>query len=102
MVVAKRLICKKKTYNNRGVAQLVARLVRDQEVMGSNPVTPTIEQRKRLVLKGLTFFFFYAQNNWHKSHDQGHVTRLMLTHNNRYSVAINCSLQIPRIKSDGI
>ena len=25
----------------RGVAQLVARLVRDQEVMGSNPVTPT-------------------------------------------------------------
>ena len=26
----------------RGVAQLVARLVRDQEVVGSNPVTPTI------------------------------------------------------------
>ena len=25
----------------RGVAQLVARLVRDQEVVGSNPVTPT-------------------------------------------------------------
>ncbi len=27
--------------NNRGVAQMVARLVRDQEVVGSNPVTPT-------------------------------------------------------------
>ena len=26
---------------NRGVAQLVARLVRDQEAVGSNPVTPT-------------------------------------------------------------
>ena len=26
----------------RGVAQLVARLVRDQEAVGSNPVTPTI------------------------------------------------------------
>ena len=26
---------------SRGVAQLVARLVRDQEVVGSNPVTPT-------------------------------------------------------------
>ena len=26
----------------RGVAQLVARLVRDQEAMGSNPVTSTI------------------------------------------------------------
>ena len=25
----------------RGVAQMVARLVRDQEVVGSNPVTPT-------------------------------------------------------------
>ena len=25
----------------RGVAQLVARLVRDQEAVGSNPVTPT-------------------------------------------------------------
>ena len=26
----------------RGVAQVVARLVRDQEAVGSNPVTPTI------------------------------------------------------------
>ena len=32
------------TKPNRGVAQLVARLVRDQEVVGSNPVTPTIKK----------------------------------------------------------
>ena len=29
-------------FSLRGVAQLVARLVRDQEAVGSNPVTPTI------------------------------------------------------------
>ncbi len=31
-------------YNYRGVAQLVARLVRDQEAMGSSPVTSTIRK----------------------------------------------------------
>ena len=28
--------------NNRGVAQLVARMVRDHEVVGSNPVASTM------------------------------------------------------------
>ena len=32
----------------RGVAQMVARLVRDQEAVGSNPVTPTM----RSIIKG--------------------------------------------------
>ena len=32
----------------RGVAQMVARLVRDQEAVGSNPVTPTM----RSIMKG--------------------------------------------------
>ena len=31
-----------KIQQNRGVAQLVARLVRDQEAVGSNPATSTI------------------------------------------------------------
>jgi hypothetical protein len=31
---------------SRGVAQLVARLVRDQEVAGSNPVAPTLEKTR--------------------------------------------------------
>ena len=30
--------------SRRGVAQLVARIVRDDEVAGSNPVTPTMIQ----------------------------------------------------------
>ena len=36
----------KKLARFRGVAQLVARLVRDQEVVGSNPVTPTRNKKK--------------------------------------------------------
>lgn len=47
---------------NRGVAQLVARLVRDQEVGGSNPPAPIlrieiapIEQATRLLEKDLEF-----------------------------------------------
>ena len=35
----------------RGVAQLVARLVRDQEAVGSNPATPTILS----IHKGFTY-----------------------------------------------
>ena len=37
----------------RGVAQMVARLVRDQEVVGSNPVTPTKDTEI-----SVSFFFF--------------------------------------------
>ena len=50
----------------RGVAQLVARLVRDQEVVGSNPVTPTIQS----VLIGSeypvmdTLLFYFPQNSY--------------------------------------
>ena len=33
--------------SNRGVAQMVARLVRDQEAVGSNPATPTINKTRR-------------------------------------------------------
>ena len=47
----------------RGVAQLVARLVRDQEVVGSNPVTPTNKNGSKLlpffyVLKWIEIEFF--------------------------------------------
>ena len=35
------LLCARKRENQRGVAQMVARMVRDHEVVGSNPVTPT-------------------------------------------------------------
>ena len=41
----------------RGVAQLVARLVRDQEVVGSNPVTPT----RRLKRESLSGLFLYPK-----------------------------------------
>ena len=40
-----------------GVAQLVARLVRDQEAVGSNPVTRT--KAKSLETKGFQGFFFF-------------------------------------------
>ena len=33
---------------HRGVAQMVARMVRDHEAMGSNPVTPTIKNTHAL------------------------------------------------------
>ena len=40
----------------RGVAQLVARMVRDHEVVGSNPVTPTIFSKAFCYLaKGFVF-----------------------------------------------
>lgn len=47
----------------RGVAQLVARLVRDQEAVGSNPVTPTMQS----VLIGSEYpvmdtLLFYVKN----------------------------------------
>ena len=43
----------------RGVAQLVARLVRDQEAMGSNPVTSTTTASDAVMSqqKGNTFVF---------------------------------------------
>ena len=41
----------------RGVAQMVARLVRDQEAVGSNPVTPTIPFVHRQVWR-CTFLFY--------------------------------------------
>ena len=49
---------------NRGVAQLVARLVRDQEVVGSNPVTPTISSIHKVLLVNTLFFIlirFYTE-----------------------------------------
>ncbi len=42
----------------RGVAQLVARMVRDHEVVGSNPVTPTTSQSKAF---GLAFLLTKKQ-----------------------------------------
>ena len=38
-------LIKKLTQLYRGVAQMVARLVRDQEAVGSNPATPTTVSR---------------------------------------------------------
>ena len=40
-----------------GVAQLVARLVRDQEAVGSNPVTRT-KNSQALVIQGFAGFLF--------------------------------------------
>ncbi len=42
--------------NLRGVAQLVARFVRDEEVGGSNPPTPTKCSNESVSLKKLNFF----------------------------------------------
>ena len=46
--------------NNRGVAQLVARMVRDHEVVGSNPVASTKNRHlcKKNVHKCLIFCMF--------------------------------------------
>ena len=38
--------------HSRGVAQLVARVVRDDEVAGSSPVTPTTQSPNPLPRKG--------------------------------------------------
>ena len=40
----------------RGVAQVVERLVRDQEAAGSSPVTPT--NRRRFILRLFLFVYF--------------------------------------------
>ena len=48
-------------FSLRGVAQLVARLVRDQEAVGSNPVTPTMQSvligSEYPVMDTLLFYF---------------------------------------------
>lgn len=44
---------------SRGVAQMVARLVRDQEAVGSNPVTPT----KKLSASAGSFFVAQSRQN---------------------------------------
>lgn len=41
----------------RGIAQLVARLVRDEEAVGSNPAAPT----KRHTFRGVSFFLFVCK-----------------------------------------
>ncbi len=51
------------TPQNRGVAQLVARLVRDQEVVGSNPVASTKNPKNGVSIFG--FFCFYALRRRH-------------------------------------
>ena len=42
----------------RGVAQMVARMVRDHEVVGSNPVTPTIQIDTNLDEMSRFVFYF--------------------------------------------
>ena len=42
----------------RGIAQLVARLVRDEEAVGSNPAAPT--KKTRRIFIRLVFFIFAA------------------------------------------
>ena len=70
----------------RGVAQLVARLVRDQEAVGSNPVTPTMQS----VLIGSEYpvmdtLLFYVEN--------GEKPELsLLTHSRRHSSLTLCSV----------
>ena len=46
-------------FSFRGVAQLVARLVRDQEAVGSNPVTPIQKHRRFVKIYG-AFYFKYT------------------------------------------
>ena len=46
-------------FSLRGVAQLVARLVRDQEAVGSNPVTPIQKHRRFVKIYG-AFYFKYT------------------------------------------
>ena len=55
-------VSKQLNYQHRGVAQLVARLVRDQEAMGSSPVTSTSQRlamghKKSKVQQTLLFCF---------------------------------------------
>ena len=55
-------VSKQLNYQYRGVAQLVARLVRDQEAMGSSPVTSTSQRlamghKKSKVQQTLLFLF---------------------------------------------
>ena len=42
---------------DRGVAQLVARVVRDDEAAGSSPVTPTVKWIKSLIYSLIHFFY---------------------------------------------
>ena len=43
-----------------GVAQLVARMVRDHEAVGSNPATRTKTPLKSLISEGFFLFFVYC------------------------------------------
>ena len=49
-------------FSLRGVAQLVARLVRDQEARGSNPRTPTIKETSFVYQDKRGFFLLSGQN----------------------------------------
>ena len=58
-VLTKPLLCDTIFRLNRGVAQVVERLVRDQEAAGSSPVTPTISSiHKGFDFMNTRFFIF--------------------------------------------
>ena len=72
----------------RGVAQMVARLVRDQEAVGSNPVTPTIPFVHRQVWR-CTFCFIPFISKHSRSQAQFHKDGVYSTFSSESVLELN-------------